>query len=86
MCARGNAGDHVGSPPIQFAPLSCLLTVMNLIPNEIQQSFLRRRDVLRHPANSSSELEGANSSVPHTEKRLRVCVKFYAAEYPEKLS
>lgn len=86
MCARDSAEDCAGSPPIRFAPLSCLLTVMNLIPNEIKQSSLRRRDVLLHPSNSSSELEGANSSVPHIESRLRVHVIFCTAEFAEKLS
>lgn len=55
---RHNVEDSVGIPPMWFARLSCLLTVMNLIPNEMQQRSLWGRDVLPHPANSSSELVG----------------------------
>lgn len=58
VCFRDNVEDSVGISPIRFAWLSCFLDVMNLIPNEMQQCSLRRRDVLRHPANSSSELKG----------------------------
>ncbi len=35
-----NAKDSVEIPPMRFARLSCLLAVMNLIPNEMQQRFL----------------------------------------------
>ncbi len=37
---RDNAEDSVEIPPMRFARLSCLLAVMNLIPNEMQQRFL----------------------------------------------
>lgn len=40
VCVRHNAEDSVGIPPMRFARLSCLLAVMNLIPNEMQQRSL----------------------------------------------
>ena len=39
MC-EDNVEDSVGIPPMRFARLSCLLAVMNLIPNEMQQRSL----------------------------------------------
>lgn len=62
---RDSSEDGVGMSSTQFARLRCLLAVMNLIPNEMQQRSLKRTDMLRHPANSSSELEGKNSSLCH---------------------
>lgn len=40
VCVRHNAEVSVGIPPMRFARLSCLLAVMNLIPNEMQQRSL----------------------------------------------
>ena len=40
MCVTDNVEHSVGIPPMRFARLSCLLAVMNLIPNEMQQRSL----------------------------------------------
>lgn len=78
VCARDNVGDSVGIPSMRFARLSCLLAVMNLIPNEIQQRSLWRRDALPHPANSLLSLkEEGNSSTEILWSLLRLNSKFH---------